>query len=283
MRISSEFLTAEFRPELGGRVSKLRHSSGVDILVPLGIDAFEALYWPKAGAYPLVPYHNRISNSQLQTQEGTISLQPHPQTIPHTLHGPAQLRPWSVKEHSANSLTMQIGWKPDEAWPWDFEAKQIFTVSGNSLELRFLLQNIGRSAMPAGLGWHPYFNSASPVAHDAEYLWPHRADYLPEGRRLKISNPTEVSKLKTAYLDTWSTVRFPLGNKLSVTLTASSIFEHLVIHQADDYSCIEPVTHVADGFNLKASGAANTGVFHLAPGKTLDGSIFIVVDNGNLP
>lgn len=117
MRISSEFLVAEFRPDLGGRVSKLKHSSGVDILVSLEIDAYEPPYWPKAGAYPLVPYRNRIYHSRLQMQEGLIALEPHQQAIPHTLHGPAQLRPWSGEEHSGGSLTIQIGWKPDEAWP----------------------------------------------------------------------------------------------------------------------------------------------------------------------
>jgi aldose 1-epimerase len=40
-----------------------------------------------------------------------------------------------------------------------------------------------------------------------------------------------------------------------------------------DHLCIEPVSHVNDGFNLLERGVEGTGVRVLAPGETLGAAI----------
>jgi len=37
------------------------------------------------------------------------------------------------------------------------------------------------------------------------------------------------------------------------------------------YLCLEPVSHVADGFNLAAGGVPGTGTVQLPPGGVLEG------------
>ena len=41
------------------------------------------------------------------------------------------------------------------------------------------------------------------------------------------------------------------------------------------YLCLEPVTHVADAFNLAAQGQADTGTVLLAPGESFSASLTI--------
>jgi aldose 1-epimerase len=50
---------------------------------------------------------------------------------------------------------------------------------------------------------------------------------------------------------------------------------HLVIYvpPGQDFFCIEPVSHVNDGFNLLDRGVEDTGVHVLTPGQTLAGTI----------
>jgi aldose 1-epimerase len=50
---------------------------------------------------------------------------------------------------------------------------------------------------------------------------------------------------------------------------------HLVIYvpPGEDFFCVEPVSHVNDGFNLLERGVADTGVRVLAPGQTLAGAV----------
>jgi aldose 1-epimerase len=47
----------------------------------------------------------------------------------------------------------------------------------------------------------------------------------------------------------------------------------IYVPPGQDFFCVEPVTHVNDGFNLLVRGVDGTGVHVLAPGQTLAGTI----------
>ncbi|MFZ4531507.1 MAG: hypothetical protein ACOYOJ_06790, partial [Alsobacter sp.] len=62
-----------------------------------------------------------------------------------------------------------------------------------------------------------------------------------------------------------------------VSLTAAAPLDHLVFHvpPGGAYLCVEPVSHVADAFNLAARGVAGTGHRMLAPGEEVTASMRI--------
>lgn len=275
--IASAGLTAEFRPDLGGRLTRLALMSGDDIVVPLQENDFDPLVWPKAGAYPLIPYHNRIARGRLAVGGGSVLLPSHPAVLPHSLHGPAQRCPWTLREHSPAGVTMHLDYEADADWPWDFAASQSFSVSDDTLSIHLSVCNRDQRVMPAGLGWHPYFPGTAAVQHDAVHRWPHRGDFLPEGRRVEIDDPFPEGSSSTAYLQNWRRARLAIAGVGMVTMSASQEFAHLVLHQAGSYTCIEAVSHVADGFNLAARGVKGTGTCLLDPGEVLAGSIALTI------
>lgn len=57
--------------------------------------------------------------------------------------------------------------------------------------------------------------------------------------------------------------------------TAGGRVGHLVVHRPESlaYLCLEPVSHVADGFNLAARGVPDTGTRWLAPGDSPAGGM----------
>ena len=65
------------------------------------------------------------------------------------------------------------------------------------------------------------------------------------------------------------------GEKLALVIEAEPVFGHVVIYvpKGEDYFCVEPVSHVNDGFNRLAMGETDTGVVVLDPGQTLDGTV----------
>ncbi|MCJ2877634.1 hypothetical protein JUM41_25670 [Rhizobium pusense] len=275
--IAAGGLRARFCPGMGGRLLNFGLIDGAEVLIAGDPHDFEATSWPRAGAYPLIPYHNRISDAAISVGNEIFALRPHPASLPHTLHGPSHARAWTAGPHSDKHFEMHVDYVADEDWPWDFHAIQRFEISETGLRLEIELENRSGRPMPAGLGWHPYFASRVPVTCDARVLWPHAPDYLPTGSHTALSGNNDAVTAQTAYLDGWTQADVQLGGGLSVRLKASPVFRFLVVHRGDPaHICVEPVTHVANGWNLPLPSAL-TGAVVLSAQQSLKGSIELVV------
>lgn len=276
-RISSNMLHAELCPSMGGRLLKLAAAGGPDILVPATPQSFDTLHWPRAGAYPLIPYHNRIEGGQIAVDGEAFQLPAHPAASPHTLHGPGHTKPWKLVEHTSSRLVMRLSYHQDDHWPWTFEAFQDFALEGNVLTLGLTLKNFDERPMPGGLGWHPYFASTDQVSVDAKYGWPHGDDYLPLGQRVPVTNRRSTKYLPTQYLQDWTEAEVRGADGYSSRVTATSAFIGLVVHRGDQaHICVEPVSHIANAWNLKGD-PVTSGARIMRPGEVLEGVIRIKV------
>jgi aldose 1-epimerase len=281
-------LHARVQPADGGRIAEfwLEDVGGkrTDILVPLTAADYVPTAWPKAGCYPLVPYSNRIRNAHFVAEGRSVSLAPHPGEEPHALHGFAQLRPWDIEVLAADLLAMTYRHRPD-AWPWPFTARQLVSLDEQGLSVEFSVTHHGASAMPVGFGLHPYF-AAGPgdrVNFEVGGEWSIDAaniavdwSALPAGETVHILEEQSVARYLTGWKGRAVLAR---RNGPTVTITADSLLDHFVffVPAGGPYACIEPVSHVADAFNLAAKGADHTGHRTLAPGETLSASIRIGV------
>jgi len=281
-------LRAQALPELGGRLTRLQYLAGDDardVLVPIGADPTLPPGWPKGGAYPLIPYSNRIADAQLLHAGKTHALVPHPDAKPHTLHGHTQLRPWRVAARSETGLTLAIDHVGDAHWPWAFSATQRFWVEGATLNVAIAFRNEAQSDAPAGIGWHPYFAiSGDPaIALKAKTEWLQSDVNLPTGETITApqSGLTLDHTGGTRYFGGWDgTAGFKTGLGLSLTLRAEAGFGQMVVHRPRniDYLCLEPVSHVANGFNLAAKGWRETGTIILKPGESVAGQLSLAVE-----
>ena len=77
-----------------------------------------------------------------------------------------------------------------------------------------------------------------------------------------------------------NTIPLDLPDGAHLSITCDPVFGHLVVHRPPSgaYLCVEPVSHVANGFNLAARGVAETGTRFLEPGETLQGQIRFSLD-----
>ncbi|WP_454703024.1 aldose epimerase family protein [Agrobacterium burrii] len=276
-RIASDVLHAELCPSMGGRLLKLAVTGGPDILVAAEPQSFDTLNWPRGGAYPLVPYHNRIEGGEIAVGGETFRLPSHPAASPHTLHGPGHTKPWQLVEHAPSRFVMRLRYQRDDHWPWAFEAVQDFRLAGNVLTLGLSLGNLDERPMPAGLGWHPYFASTEQVSVDAKFRWPHGDDYLPLGQRVPVTNSRSTKYLPTQYLQDWTAAEVRGADGFSSRVTATSFFIGLVVHRGDQaHICVEPVSHIANAWNLKGDPEMS-GARIMRPGEVLEGVIRIEV------
>ncbi|MDT1063893.1 hypothetical protein RM190_18675 [Paracoccus sp. CPCC 101403] len=259
------------RPEWGGRVRELSRA-GRDILHPLqGADeTFDPTIWPKGGAYPLFPFHNRISQGRFKWDGREVQLPLHPHEAA-TVHGHGHKLPWQVVEQGPDMVELRLSDQGDGVWPFPFTAVQRFQLTQGGLELVLSIRNDGDATMPAGLGWHPYFTKCRTVRSDAAREWAMDEHFLPDGNWGSVTE----SEATTRYLSDWSRVDMELSDGRRLTLLAEEPLSHLVLHDpAGAYTCVEPVSHLANALNLQPERAADCMV-GLAPAETLRAGVML--------
>lgn len=265
---------ARIAPLAGGRIlswSTELASGSRDWLAPIGITDWPAASWPKGGIFPLAPFSNRVRNARLHWQGRTLPLEPLPGT-PHALHGQAQAMAWSVASAGQDRATLTLTHPAGlGGWPWAWHLRQTLLLSDSGLKIDLALENQSATAMPAGLGLHPYFTAQS-VQLAARTRWVHERELALRAEKNGASHWVRSPATWTEFLSDWTgeaRILWPQGPGLR--LRTRGPLTHLVLHCNEGrYLCVEPATHVCDAVNLAARGVPDTGIQTLAPGEVLN-------------
>lgn len=263
-------------------MTHLVHDRFGDILVPTESLDLDPLNWPKAGAYPLFPYHNRLVGAAFGHEGRSYEVLPHPALRSDAQHGPAHRRPWHVVSHSASRIELALDYQADADWPFDFRAVQRFLIGENRLDVELSMTNAGSSSMPGGFGWHPYFAAGfeKPVACDAGKIWPVDAIGIPGGLP---PDPRERKPLPnegfTVFLSEWQAATAVTNGGAEIAITAGPDLPHLVAHRMPAYVCLEPVSHVAGVFGFPPEERAAAGLFILRPEEERSARLSLRITN----
>jgi aldose 1-epimerase len=226
------------------------------------------------GCFPLVPYSNRI-------ESGWMGLRPNHPAFPLAIHGEGWLKPWEVERSDADTALLRHRHDGSSGWPHAYDATQYFHLGDAGLRVEFALTNRSQSAMPAGLGLHPYFHRtpATLIRATIGTVWLNDADTLPR-ERIAVPAAWDLDPARLAddlVLDNcfgaWdgsAEVIWP-DRQLALRIEAAAALRHLVVYTPSHrrYLCLEPVSHCNNGFALAERGVADTGTIMLAPGETL--------------
>jgi aldose 1-epimerase len=272
--------TVEMAPSAGGRITRFATADARGIqewLVPVTVPHWPCDAWPKGGSYPLVPFSNRVRDARFPAPDGTrVELATFP-GMPHALHGFGQFAAWQVELHEPDCAVLRYVHRADEhGWPWAFEAVQLIEATPEGARLSMRVLNRSSRPMPVGLGFHPYFAAQEAEARAAT-LWRHEGEIAVEpSSEAPADRHRRETEGYTRYLSGWdgrATLHYPDGRTL--TLVAGDALSHVVVHcpAGAGYLCVEPVSHVSDGFNLAARGIGGTGVAVIEPGSEIRASL----------
>ena len=122
--------------------------------------------------------------------------------------------------------------------------------------------------MPAGLGLHPYFRRVRGARLQAGYAGRWEGTRVVDDSRFCVLREIGDEPVDACYAG-WSglaCLRWP-RDEVILTLRAAAPASALAVFSPSpcDFVCVEPVTHVNDGFNALASGVPGTGVRTLLP------------------
>lgn len=297
-----------------------RDGSGVDILHPYPEHHTDLDAWAKGGIYPLIPYSGRIAQARLHVGNDVRVLRPHPDAAPHSLHGNAHRCSWTVESQSATELQLRLDQDGNDDWPWAYQARLGIALERRRLRIDVALTNRSRSDMPAGIGIHPYLccDAETQMQTSASHQWRMTPDQLPttcyalepQGELAQenagplpgfLAPPRGAGRSQgwghaqlhalgdteqTVFLSNWARMAWlRFGRSHGLAVRASETLDHLVLHRpaAAPYVCLEPQSHVPDGFNLAWRGVANTGARILPPGGRLAGQVFFALTGALSP
>ena len=235
----------------------------------------------------MAPYPNRIRDGVF-TFEGKEYHLKFPEK--HSIHGDVRNRPWKVESSSDTEVALSFRSSDfsDINFPFPFSMRQRFKVRDESVRVSCSIRNDGDTAMPAGCGFHPYFNRALGGRDENVSLhfsvrgaYPFSGEIpLPEGmaRALEPNEDFSAEKELTVSLDHcfsgWSgpaTLSWPKSG-VRLTMEASPNMSHLILYSppGKPFFALEPQSQMNDGFNFFSRGERGTGVTILQPGEVLE-------------
>jgi len=241
--------SASVAPAAGGRVTSLAwHGAGSPrpLLVECAAATFEQHAWPKAGAFPMLPFANRLPAEGFRFRGRVVRLACGPAGYP--VHGLAHRRPWQVVERAVHRVVMRCSHDgADEGWPWAWSATQEVELDVKGMRVTLRVCNDAQDAMPVGLGWHPYHPVATDVdPADLQFTAGSGHDLDHEGRATNEARPPifTMERGRTAAFAGWTgmgRVLHPGHGAIHVTCEGAP---HLVLHHPTqgDYLCVEPVS-----------------------------------------
>jgi len=267
IELQSGSLSLALRPDLGGCIAGL-WQHGVPVLRSTDADALTSSR--TSGCYPLLPYSNRIANRRFSWAGQAYTTQQNFDENPHSVHGVGWQRAWQVASQSDSEAALSLSHAGDADWPFAFEAQQRFTLTPNGLGIELTFTNTAGHAVPAGLGWHPYFPKRQRSRLHIELT--HRWDSDPETElpTRKLAQPgidADVAQLSyDNCFEGWRGAARIRDESLSLKLTSSLPYLVVFTPQAKPYYCVEPVSHVNNAINM-ADPLAN-GLRSIEPGQS---------------
>jgi galactose mutarotase-like enzyme len=205
---------------------------------------------------------------------------------PYTLvqHGFARSLPWvatqqSTADGASLTVTLNSSDTTREGYPFDFALNYIYTLKGNTLELRQRHTNLSQTPMPFSTGIHPYFAVADKRKLGVElpstqYQLKGDATVHPFGGAFDFDQ--EEIDFSFINLTGQSATVIDGDRQLRLTVGFDSHYSTLLFWtvKGKDFYCLEPWTGPRN--------AMNTGdhLLRVAPGDTLETVITLTAELG---
>ena len=247
VHIAHGSLVVDIAPLAGGRVAQIARD-GEPWLVGQDDGYAAMIAW---GSYPMLPWVGRIRRGRFDFDEHSYQL---PLNLGgHAIHGVGFSMPWSVDAHSSTHVDLSLALPEDRRWPFGGVARQRIEVAKNRLRMDLSVK-AGALAMPAAIGWHPWFRKPDSIDFNPEKVYSRDAEGI-------VVHPLLAPPLGP-WDDCFVNYQPVLIHRGQQTLRLTSDCRKWVVYDEPAHAtCIEPQTGPPDSFNLEP--------MRLAPGASL--------------
>lgn len=247
------------------------------------------------GAYPILPYVNRLANGVFSFGEYEYCLTPNMAGSQHPIHGNAWQHPWKILHKSDEHAVLvfdhvpikKAGNQNDPEWPFAYRAVISYALRQNALSVHMAVENRDEVDQPVGLGFHPFFaaSEATKLFFKARYRWTVDETGLPmevvpcEGEWL-FDDPVQIynREIDSGFMQVdGQAVVSQQGERPDIHIDADPIFKHLVVFTkaGGDFVAVEPVTSMTDALNHPE--IIHRGLHVVKPGQRIGGNMHFMV------
>ena len=298
-------------PEAGASLVAFEGRFGdawLPLMRPTPPEAVATLNPSPMASFTLVPWSNRIVDARFTFHGRVYQLRANtPQGW--AIHGDGRHRRWRVVSSGADALTCRLDSRAfaDYNFPFPLTADVRYALTDGRFDTTLTLTNAGETAMPAGFGFHPYFNRGfGAAAVDEVQLQiklggvypplpgldasPITTPVLP-GTNLPLGMHEVPSNMDFAHMtavgardinhcfsrwDGRATLAYP-SSGVRLEFECDPALGHVVIFTppGKPFIAVEPVTNAIDGFNLFDAGLPDTGIRALEPGEQFSATFSI--------
>src|SRR5690349_156362 len=182
-------LAVDLAPAVGGSIARfvfMHAGKVIDILRPAKREALAARDPLGMASFPMIPYCGRIGRAQFAFGGETFALDRNFGDSPHSIHGNAWRRPWTVVAQTATGAEVMLehdGKAGQREWPFSYRARQVFALTDRGLRVEIDVVNRDTRPMPLSFGLHPYFPMTPQAALTTKLggMWESGEDMLPSG------------------------------------------------------------------------------------------------------
>lgn len=287
VEIDAEGFHIVILPERGGSLARVgwRHPDGEwrELFERAEEAAIEDLSGSlsKLSSFVMIPFVNRIDGARFMYDGGERQLPLNRPEQSCAIHGLSRNAAWAVTQWEPQRIMLEHEQMASDT-PYCYRAEQEVTVVGGRAHFYLTVENRGSSAMPFGLGHHPWL----PRTPHSQLQFYAEATFLSDERTFPVEaapvegGPTDFTLPRVlegmrgldrhfARWDGLAVVRQPDEGYI-LEFVCDQGFRNVHIFVPEDRSsfCVEPVTHVTDVVNRRAF-APFGDMARLEPGETL--------------
>jgi aldose 1-epimerase len=258
----------------GGRLASLVLAGRERLMTePCSADVQPSLAW---GCYLMAPFVGRLSKGEVRWRGRTARLpQNHGR---HAIHGAVFDIPWEVASAGPNTAVLVC--ELDRArWPFRGQVAQRIAIARGKLLLEAEIR--ASDAMPAALGWHPWFRHQGEVrvAVDSDRVLRLGDESIPTGEVEPVDERTDLRrgpimagrKLDHVFATAGSPARVAWPD-LALDIAFEPPVRSVVVYVQPEAICVEPMTAWPDAIRLAEGGCPDTGLVSLEAGQGLAAS-----------
>ncbi|WP_129778598.1 aldose epimerase family protein [Peristeroidobacter soli] len=211
----------------------------------------------EAALFPMVPWADRIFGGGFNFGDRHWRLSPR-SPGPHA-HGYGWMCPWSVVGRSAAEVQLAHAWR-GEGDDFSYDCVLAYRIESDGIAVEISVRNSGASALPFGLGLHPYVPrfASTRIALAAHSWLPANANGLLQracsigtlvdsNRVLRADPAVAVNGVAADWSGNIQVDQPALG--LALEFQATGVLArhlHIFAPAGADYICLEPVSHLVN-------------------------------------